>query len=123
MVKSENDSGVTFVEFIVVALVITVLVAFLTPKLITLINNTRLENVRQDAAGIGAAIELLKIEGKFDPSDSNLLGTVKNKLGAEYGGHISDLGADGAFVYSLKVSGVIYKVRYDPKSGAVYEEQ
>lgn len=123
MVKSENDSGVTFVEFIVVALVITVLVAFLTPKLITLINNTRLENVRQDAAGIGAAIELLKIEGKFDPSDSNLLGTVKNKLGAEYGGYISDLGADGAFVYSLKVSGVIYKVRYDPKSGAVYEEQ
>ncbi|MCL2057643.1 MAG: type II secretion system GspH family protein [Oscillospiraceae bacterium] len=119
-----RDSGFTTVELAVVVLIIALLTAALFPLMSSLISDARLTSARQDAAVIGAAIELLKVEGRFDPYNAemgDIYEMIYAKSGARYAGRISELTADGCFVYSLTAGGATYVVRYDASTGSVDE--
>lgn len=117
--KNKRTGGFSSVELNIVVLVIAVLIFALLPSMLSLVSNARLSNVRQDAAGIGAAIEVLKLEGRFDPDDSGLATLIFETSGIEYGGRISELKPDGCFYYSRTDGGVTYVVRYNSLTGSV----
>jgi len=119
--KTAAAGGFTTVELIIVILVIAVLIAFLLPGMLSLVSDARLSNARQDAASIGAVIEILKIEGRFDPDDANICDLIYEMSGVEYGGRISNMDTAGGFVYSVTDGGATYTVRYDPVTGSVNE--
>jgi hypothetical protein len=81
----------------------------------------RFESVKQDAAGIGAAIEILKIEDRFDPRDESLMELIYEKSGTRYPGILTEIKPDGGFIYSLTVGGIIYAVYYDASTCGVGE--
>ena len=87
----------------------------------TLVHSTRLASAKQDAANIGAAIELLKLEGRYDPDDDHLFYLVCEKSGIVFAGNISEMNADGGFIYTLNVGGTLYVVRYDAATGIADE--
>ena len=114
------EDGFTSAELIVVILVIALLTAFLLPAMLSLVSDTRLEGAKQDAVSIGAAIELLKVEDRFDPDDDGVHEMIFEKSGTRYPGQISDLQVDGGFIYTLTIGGAAFIVRYDAASGNVY---
>lgn len=116
------SSGFSTVELNIVVLVIAVLIFFLLPGMMSLVSDARVANVKQDAAGIGAAIEVLKLEGKFYTGDAaGLSKLIYETAGVEYKGHISKLQHDGSFIYNRTDGGIEYSVRYDSATGAVEE--
>jgi len=119
--KLSGTDGFSTVELVVVVLVIIVLIALLLPAMNSIVSKTRLSNVMQDAAGIGMAVETMKIQGRFDHSDTRLLEIIYYESGLLYTGHISDLRPDGSFIYSKTDGGVTYRVRYDSETGSVEE--
>jgi len=118
---ARSDGGFTAAELIVVALVVTVLIIVLFSGMGSLIYNARLTNVKQEAAGIGAAIEILKEEGRFDPGDERLPVLINGLTESEYKGGLSEIKTDGSFIYSRTEGGESFIVRYDSASGSVEE--
>ena len=140
--KRIMDRGYSSAELLVVILVIALLIAAMLPAMSSLVHSARLAGAKQDAASIGAAIELLKMEGRFDlyatpgpsgatpgPSGhpirdeggSGLYDLVFEISGTRYRGSISELQADGSFLYTLIAGGAVYVVRYDASTGNVDE--
>lgn len=116
-----SESGFSAVELVVVIMVIAALILFLSPLMMEMITDARLLNVRQDAASIGAAIEILKLGGGYDPVYEGLYDRIREISGKSFDGFISDLRPDGGFVYSQTIGGVTYAVRYDAPTGSVVE--
>ena len=115
-----RESGFTSVELTVVFLVITLLIIILSPNMTALFSDTRLESAMRDAIAIGAAVEILRIEGKLDPKNTDLNKQVYDLTGQRYEGHIV-LTADSGFIYSRTIGGVTYSVYYDSLTGSVSE--
>ena len=119
--NSSADGGFTTAELSVVILVISLMIAVLLPGMLKLISGARLDNVRRDAASIGAAIEILKLDGRFNPEKNELIKQIYEVAGNEFTGQISGLRTDGGFVYSRSDGGETHSVRYDPNTGNVDE--
>ena len=119
----KSDDGFTTVELVVVIIVIALLTAALFPAMASLISDARIAGAKQDAASIGAAIELLKIDGSFDPADHGLYDKVCELSGAQFHGQISELRSDGGFLYTVEAGNATYVVCYDATSGNVYEAE
>ena len=115
------DNGFSTAELLVVILVIAILVAILLPAMSSLVYSTRLAGAKQDAASIGAAIELLKLEGRYDPDDDRLYDKICEESGMSFSGNISELRADGGFLYIVTAGNATYAVRYDASTGNVDE--
>lgn len=113
--------GFTTVELIVVVLVIAALTALIYPRIETLIVDAKFADIIQDAADIGASVEILKLEGEYDPGDASFAEKIAGMGGRELNGWISEIHDDGCFTYNRDVNGVTYVVRYDSASGSVFE--
>ena len=113
------EHGFSTIELSVVILVIIVLTILIAPRIFALVSGARLAGVRQEAAGIGAAIEILKIEGRYDPRDEDLFELIFEETGVIYEGELSELDADGGFVYGRTIGNEYYSARYDSSTGSV----
>jgi len=119
MRRLKRDGGFTTAELCIVIMVIVILTIFLFPRMSALIADARYSEARQDAAAIGAAVEILKIEGLYDPDGDGLYALIVMESGREFLGTISDMEADGSFIYSHKSGDYICVVRYDSATGSV----
>lgn len=111
-----SASGLLGAAFVAIALA-----AIIYPKLEALVIDSKFDGLRQEVYDIVAAIEVLKLDGAFDPDDSLISEKIAGVTGAECGGWICDLHSDGCFTYNKDLNGVVYVMRYDSPSGSVFE--
>jgi len=114
-------AGFSTIDLTIVAMVVAVLLLLLIPGMNAMVHDARLSNVKQDAFGIGSAIEIIIVEGRFDPSGEGLMDLIYYKTGMLYEGEITELQPDGSFVYSKVEKGETIVVRYDQATGSVDE--
>ena len=117
-----SQRGFSTVELTIVALLVVVLIAILLPRFDMLSSKIRITDVRMDATYIGAAIETLIIEGRYDPGDDMLYDLIYEKSGRVFDGEVSELSDEGCFIYTKTVEGVPYSVFYDARDRVVREE-
>ena len=116
------SGGFSTAELNIVVLVIVILILIMLPGMLSLVSDARAANAIRDAAGIGAVIESLKLEGKFNPEDAaGLAREIYSASGVEYEGRFSEVQPDGSFIYKRVEGGVTYAVRYDSSTGSVGE--
>ena len=122
-----SDQGFSVVELVVAILLVTALAVILTPKLELAVAEARLNETRQDALSIGAAIRALQMEGLYGPGGADSGGNldlgklVAERTGRAHAGQVCDLGPDGSFVYRRLYAGAWYAVRYDQATGSASE--
>ncbi|MDR3120078.1 MAG: prepilin-type N-terminal cleavage/methylation domain-containing protein [Clostridiales bacterium] len=111
--RGGDDRGFTLVELAVVVAVVAILIAVLFPRMNGLVSGARRSEVRRDAQHISAAIELMKIEGVYDPDDTRLGDRIRESAGRDFEGRVTELKTDGGFTYTRQVGGESYSVTYD----------
>ena len=110
---SMRQDGFSAVELAVVAAVIVMLTILLFPRFAALTIDARQSELRQDARSIQAAIELLKIEGRFDNSDEKMTEAIQDYIGKRLTGRVSSVTQEGSFIYTKDVDGFRYQIAYD----------
>ncbi|MDR1439221.1 MAG: type II secretion system GspH family protein [Clostridiales bacterium] len=113
--------GFSLIELLVVVAIVGALLLVMFPRFSGLVGDARQSEARQDAMLAGAAIELLKIEGRFDAGDAGLEEKIKAVAGKELDGLISSVDDSGSFVYSREFGGTIYTVSYNSLDGEYYD--
>ena len=110
---ARQQDGFSAVELAVVAAVIVMLTILLYPRFASFVADARQSELRQDARSIQAAIELMKIEGRYDIQDTWVTDTIQEYVGRRLHGQISSLNRDGGFVYTNDVEGYRYQIAYE----------
>jgi prepilin-type N-terminal cleavage/methylation domain-containing protein len=113
--------GFTLIEFIVVVAIVGMLLVLLFPRFLAFVSDARQSQARQEAMLVGAAIELLKVEGRFDAGDAGLEDMIRARAGSELEGRIVSVDGDGSFVYSRESGGAVYTVAYSSLDGEYYD--
>ena len=116
-----RQEGFSVVELAVVAAVIVMLTILLFPRFAALTTDARQSELRQDARSIQAAIELLKIERRFDSEDERITEVIEDYVGRRLSGRISALTSGGSFIYTKDVEGYRYQIAYDDQKMAFVE--
>lgn len=115
-------SGFTLIEFIVVVAIVGVLLLVLFPRFMAFVSDARQSQARQEAMLVGAAIELMKVEGQFDAGDSGLEDKIRARVGGELEGWLASIDGDGSFVYSREAGGAVYSVSYNSLDGEYHDD-
>ena len=113
---SVRQDGFSAIELAVVAAVIVMLTILLFPRFAALTIDARQSELRQDARSIQAAIELLKIEGRFDYKDERMTEAIQDYIGKRLSGCVSSITQEGSFIYTKDVDGYRYQIAYDYQS-------
>ena len=110
---SVRQDGFSAIELAVVAAVIVMLTILLFPRFAALTIDARQSELRQDARSIQAAIELLKIEGRFDNRDEKMTEAIQDYIGKKLTGRVSSVTQEGSFIYTKDVDGYRYQIAYN----------
>ena len=110
---SVRQDGFSAIELAVVAAVIVMLTILLFPRFAALTIDARQSELRQDARSIQAAIELVKIEGRFDNRDEKMTEAIQDYIGKKLTGRVSSVTQEGSFIYTKDVDGYRYQIAYN----------